>query len=421
MEPSLATFPMLTSDEGTRLLLEASLLPTDPLTRQTRLRKRYSVEIATAAVELLELRKRAATKFIRAESMFFTREGLEQSTGERIAAYRASCFPSDVLMLDACCGIGGDALALAKRGSVLAVDVNPAHALFTNANAKVTETAFPVVSLCADVTSLDLDALKSRGGHAAFFDPSRRTTSATGERRRVRNGSDYSPSLGFAKELASRFDAVAVKLSPALEDEALEGFDADLEFISERGECKEAVLWFNDLKKGQENRKQKSASSSNLQIRRATILLPNRPPETLADFVCEPPLSSPILSFLYEPDPAILRAGLVSQLAVAGGFSPVNLQSVLLTADDEKQTSFAHGYRVRETLPFNVEKLKRHLKMKGWRVEVIKKRHLEIEPEVLRRQMNAGNPEGDPVTLFVFRQGERMTCVICDLFSAKLL
>ena len=418
---------MLTLEEGTRLLLEASLLPTDPLTRQTRLRKRYSVEIATAAVELLELRKRAATKFSRAESMFFTREGLEQSTGERIADYRASCFPANLLTLDACCGIGGDALAIAKRGAVLAVDLNPAHALFTNANAKVTETDFPVFSLCADVTTLDLDALKSRGVRAAFFDPSRRTTSATGERRRVRNGSDYSPSLMFAKELASRFDAVAVKLSPALEDEALEGFDADLEFISERGECKEAVLWFNDLKKGQDekaNQKRVSSSASQGSVpqgRRATILLPDRPPETLTDFVCEPPFSSPILSFLYEPDPAILRAGLVSQLAVAGGFFPVNLQSVLLTSDDERQTSFAHGYRVRETLPFNVEKLKRHLKMRGWRVEVIKKRNLEIEPEVLRRQLNAGNPEGDPVTLFLFRQGERMTCVICDLFSAKLL
>src|SRR5437016_5312921 len=102
--------------EGKQLLTEAAALPPDRLTRLSRLRRRYPADMAAAAVELLELRRRARTKFTRAQAMWFTPEGLEQSTGETVAQYRAARFPAGMPVLDACCGIGGDAVALAARG-----------------------------------------------------------------------------------------------------------------------------------------------------------------------------------------------------------------------------------------------------------------------------------------------------------------
>src|SRR5689334_1647968 len=89
----MATLAWLATDAGCDLLAEAALLPSDRLTRLSRLRKRISVAKASAAVELLELRRRAHAKFADAASLFFTAEGLEQSTGEAIARYRASRFP----------------------------------------------------------------------------------------------------------------------------------------------------------------------------------------------------------------------------------------------------------------------------------------------------------------------------------------
>src|SRR5690349_14935371 len=115
----------LATERGQALLEEAARLPTDRLARLTRLRRHVSVEIATAVVELLELRQRGRSKFSQADSMFFTAEGLEQSTGEVIARYRAGRFSRGKSILDLCCGIGGDARMLAERGPVIAVDRNP--------------------------------------------------------------------------------------------------------------------------------------------------------------------------------------------------------------------------------------------------------------------------------------------------------
>ena len=67
--------------------------------------------------------------------MFFTPEGLEQSTGDAISHYRAARFPTEIPLLDACCGIGGDALAFSARGPVVAVDRYPAAVVCTRANA----------------------------------------------------------------------------------------------------------------------------------------------------------------------------------------------------------------------------------------------------------------------------------------------
>ncbi len=66
--------------------------------------------------------------------MFFATRPLEQATDEVVAAYKAGRFPPGRLMVDFCCGIGGDLLALASRGPVLGVDRDPVLALLAGAN-----------------------------------------------------------------------------------------------------------------------------------------------------------------------------------------------------------------------------------------------------------------------------------------------
>ncbi len=408
MNTAFETLAFFRTAEGEALLTEASRLSPDSLTRLSRLRKRHAAELSAGAVQLLELRKRAEAKFSDAARMFFTREGLEQSTGETIAAYRAARFPLEGVTLDACCGIGGDALALARSRPVLAVDLNPAHALCTRTNGEILQVSHSVTALVSDVTELNFANLKRCGITSVFFDPSRRGTSAGGERKRMRGAEDYSPPLSWATALREAFSFVAVKLSPALDDAALLNFAAPVEFISERGECKEAVLWLCESEPPPE------AKGGGLF--RATVLKPGQPPSTLTFFQTEPVPASEILTYLYEPDPAVIRAGLIPQLAQEFLLSPVNLQRVLLTAENKIVTPFTAAYQVRETLPYHPEKLKRHLKSRGWRVEVVKKRGVEIEPEALRRQLNAGQSDGEGVTLFLFRQGEKRTGVICDLY-----
>ena len=97
---------------------------------QKRLRDEYAAELVRAALTLHELRDKAAVKFSRADCMWFDAKGLEQSTAEAIAVHKAQRFSGNVH--DFCCGIGSDAIALARSGCrVSAADRSaaPVHAV----------------------------------------------------------------------------------------------------------------------------------------------------------------------------------------------------------------------------------------------------------------------------------------------------
>jgi hypothetical protein len=71
------------------------------------LRRDLSPEIAGAALTLARLRVRAVDKFSRADSMFFTPDALEQSSGEAVATWRARRFAGYGRIADLGCGIAG--------------------------------------------------------------------------------------------------------------------------------------------------------------------------------------------------------------------------------------------------------------------------------------------------------------------------
>jgi len=401
--PSAAALAWLTTDEGEALLAAARALPPDRLTRISRLRRLApSQEIAAAAVALLELRERARSRFADAAAMLFTAEGLEQATGDRIAAYRAGRYPAGAAILDACCGIGGDARQLALRGPVLAVDRDPAAALCAafNGRAKV---------VCADTMALSLERLAARGVRFALFDPSRRTTAPDGTRRRVRSGDDYSPALSWMEALKEWFEGVSVKVSPAIDDAALAASAADVEFISDRGECKEAVLWLGALARPL------AAPHSAGEPYYATVLGAGGEPHTLAPLPAGPAPCSEIRSVLYEPDAAVIRAHRVPQLAELLSASRLDPDSPFLTADRHVQTPFAAAFRVIDALPFQERNVQRRLRALGARVEAVKKRGVPYEPAAVQRALD---PSGDrAVVLILMRLAGRVMAILCERFE----
>ena len=72
-------------------------------------------EIMRAVVTLIKLRHRAKDKFSLAEKMFFTADGQEQSTGEKIAEYIAGRFGEGLNIVDLTCSIGGNLVYLAQK------------------------------------------------------------------------------------------------------------------------------------------------------------------------------------------------------------------------------------------------------------------------------------------------------------------
>ncbi len=383
MSIDLAAAEFLLSPEGEALLDEARSLTGDFLTRLTKLRKRYSPDAASAALELLELRHRAARKFARSEEMFFVREALEQSSSETISRYRARRFPDGVRVLDLGCGIGSDTIGLAQRGPVVAVDRDPVRLKMAERNAAVHGVSDRVTFVRADVTEMPLE------GEAAFLDPSRREAG-----RRVRRLADLSPPAEFIERLAHEIPCCAVKLSPATPDEELDALGSEIEFISECGECKEAVAWFGGLRTAE---------------RRATLL-----PQG-ATMIREETAQVPVLPpgrFLIEPDACIVRAHFVEQLACEVRAWKLADQIAYLSADDLVPTPFGDPYEILESIPFSLKAVNSRLRELGAGKIIVKKRGVPFEPEEVERRMKlTGSRE---LILVLTRIGEKAWALICS-------
>ncbi len=188
---------------------------------------------------------------------------------------------------------------------------------------------------------------------------------------------DYQPPLAILKEWLERFPALGVKISPGVNLDELASYPAEIEFISLRGDLKEAVLWFGPFVTA---------------TRRATVL-PG--PYTLAlqaDSLQNPGAGSPHQpalpirepgEFLYEPDASILRAGLVETLGAQLGAAQLDPDIAYLTADHLAPTPFARAWRVEDWFPFGLKRLRSALRQRRVGRVIIKKRGSPLQPEAL--------------------------------------
>jgi RNA cap guanine-N2 methyltransferase len=206
--------------------------PDQALCLGTELRDRYPPDLVAAALTQQALRMAAREKFGLADEMFFTRDGLEQASGEQAAAHTARRFAGLTLAADLCCGIGGDltALATATR-QVLAVDADFDNLQFATRNAAVYGSFGAVSAVCGDVRDLRL-----AGVPAAFIDPARRASG-----HRLRAGESHPP-LSWCFALADQVPRVCVKAAPGLAHALVpEGWE--MEFVAVGRNLKEALLW----------------------------------------------------------------------------------------------------------------------------------------------------------------------------------
>ncbi|MEU2367925.1 methyltransferase domain-containing protein [Streptomyces pseudogriseolus] len=372
--------PLLTP-EGRALLDEVR--DTDPaheLAVATRLRRDHPAELVSAALGQARLRQRAVAKFGAEDAarMFFTPNGVEQSTRRSVAAYRAERLRAAGVrsVADLCCGIGGDAIALARAGiRVLAVDRDPQAAAAARANAEALGLAGLIEVREADVTEVD-----TSGYDAVFVDPARRSS----KRGRIFDPEAYSPPLSWAVRAAlDASRAAALKIAPGIPHEAVPA-EAEAEWISDGGDVKEAVLWFG-------------TAPGTI---RAT-LLPG--PHTLVSRGLPDPEVRPVGRYLYEPDGAVVRSHLVAEVAEMLDGGLIDPTIAYVTTDTLTPTPYAAAYEITDRLPFNVKKLKALLREREVGVLTVKKRGSAVEPEELRRKA-LPKPHGTAsVTVFLTR------------------
>jgi SAM-dependent methyltransferase len=361
----LDSFRWLLTDPGQELLRAAVGLDVgDPLRASDHLRRTTPGADAShvaAALTQAALRRRAVVKFgDLADRMYFTPDGLEQATRMPVAAHRAgrlTAFGTGTLV-DLGCGIGGDLVAVSRAGiTVAGVDLDPVRVAVAEANLAALGLAGAV--MVADVADVDPGPFD-----VAFADPARRTA-----RGRSFDVEDWTPSWSFVEMLLRR-DA-CVKTAPGIPHDLVPA-GVEAEWVSDHGEVKEAALWSGGL-----------ATTR----RRATVIGDNGL-ATLTDEDDPGGEVRPLGAFLYEPDGAVIRAGLVTAVSAGVGGGLLDEHIAYVTADASYATPFAKGYEVLEQVPYREKPLKAALRARSIGSLTIKKRGVDVVPELLRKRLD---------------------------------
>ena len=354
--------------------------------------------LVAAALTQSRLRAKAVAKFgTFANGMLFTAAGLEQATRLTVAAHHARRFrdAGSTRVADLTCGIGADAMAFAGIGlAVLATDLDETTAAIATVNLR----HFPEAQVRhGDGLALDLEA---EGIDGVYADPARRTSSGS----RVFDPAAYEPPLDSVLGLRDRVPALGLKLGPGIPHAALPA-DAQAQWVSVDGDVVEVGLWFGPLAPEGPGR-----SALVLRAGEAHVV------EQTSD---ERPPTGPIGSYLYEPDGAVIRAGLVAHAARELGGRLLDRTIAYVTTDsparlDESGLAegLARGYRVLDTMPFGLKRLKAYLRERGVGRLTIKKRGTAVTPEQLRSQLA---PKGDAeATLVLTRVGGGQHVIVVE-------
>jgi len=356
---------------------------------------------AALATAFARRRARTAHKFGRADQMFFTRAGYEQSSSESVARHRAARFERYARIADLCCGIGSDAIALARSTSarISAVDNDVDAITCARLNARVYGVDARIDHHLSDALRWPLAC------DAAFADPSRRSA-----RGRERSSSAYQPSLrallGRAAELPGH--ALAVKVAPGLRtdpDEIRQACNApvELEFVSERGVCKEEVLWCGDL-------------ARHHGARRATVIDADGAHELDGSNQRAP--STSLQRWIGEPDAAVIRAGLIGALCERIDAHLVDVDVAYMTAERARPGTFVRWYEVIETMPFGVKRLRAALRVRDIGRLVVKTRAFPLRPEQIVALLKARG-DAEAVLVCTTLRGSK-TAILCRAPSAPM-
>lgn len=366
---------MISPNDLRALELAGSLTP-------KQLEKRFGTEAARWASLQVELRKKARAKFADADAMLFDREALEQATHEAVAKYHSSCFPADAQVVDITAGIGSDLRAF---GKAIGFELDSLRAEYARHNCPH-----------ADIRNEDgLAFVLANDAPFIWADPDRRDTKG----RRLFDPADYQPD---PLDIPRDRELTGIKLSPLLQDEYLESVGQRIEFVSYRGECREAIAWSGkliSLPVG-ETLSQTGASVSvanrwglngfepgiyAVQVETGSVLARAE----VYDVESQPG------EFIFDTDPAAGRAHALGSFGLPQlGDSPGYLTGPFV------ESPWLTAYQVIDDGSFDTKRIKESLRKFGMRVFEVKQRGAGLDPAAVMKQLKT---DGEPVSLIAWR------------------
>lgn len=380
-----AIIAWLQSTEAHALL--GQIDPNQHLVSMSFLRKHVDAAHAAALYELAWVRQRATTKFSDGNHLWFTREALEQASHERVSHARTMHLHHAHHIADICCGCGGDAMALATIAPTIAIDSDDTRIAFARAN--LAQRGLHATCIVTDATTYAIPDTVD----LVFFDPGRRQHG-----KRVFDADDYLPPLSLATQWRKPGRTIVIKCAPGIDYTQLpftQPYAVDC--VSLSGDMRETLIILDAAYPWQ---------------RQATVIrdggihrLHNQPDYTHA------PISTP-QRYIYEPDSAVIRAGLVTHLATTLHMQMIDPQIAYLTSDIVVDTPFARGWQVIDALPFNERHVRQRLRQLGAGAITVKKRGSPVDSDALARRLS--QPDGVPIVVFLTRVSGQHTAIIAQ-------
>ncbi|MBI9032014.1 methyltransferase [bacterium] len=346
------------------------------------LKDKYSEDPVAELLTLERLRKNAKERIKDAENYLFTTKGVEQSSSSQVAEYHAKLFKHVNVLADLCCGNGIDLINIAKNKSlVYAVDLSNTALLCSRYNCQINRLDTIIFrNMKAEDFNEEVEAV--------FIDPDRRP-----EERRVIQAEDISPNFDELIKIIHQFQNVVIKLSPVFDYlNASVAEPHTWEFISEDGVLKEILLC--------------TGSFATPNINRKVVILP----QTVFTQNYQSVQVSSIKKFVYDPDPAIIRSGLVQDLAYEVEASLINKHLSILTSDSKINSEFLKGYEVIEYFHYSVKTLKKYLKENQIGKLVVKVRGFPERPNQVISKFKLSGPNTS--LIYLIRMDKEFICLV---------
>ncbi len=373
------------------------------------LRRQFGDELAGLVISIAALQAKAQRRFggeaFGSPVWWVTEKSLQQATAWQVARLK-SCWFDDRMVYDLCSGVGGDAIHLAQRGGVVAVDADSRIAEMAAANLDTAGSSLAETRGLAEArgSCADARAVEIPPRAAIHIDPDRR-----GKGQRVSSPQRYQPSWSEVMEIIGKTDHAVVKLAPAARVESTYPGDTHRCWISLSGTVREQSLLVGHAV---------ACSGRTPQARSAVRLSADGNASWFEPTLDEIGLVKAAIAgkpsaLLIDPDASIRAAGLTEAYAAQNRFSVLGKPSGFLTSDaagPSANDDLAVVGKVIWSGACDDRKLRREFRSRGVFPASVKVRGTDHDPAVLvRRYRQCGD---QPVTLWIGRTLDRVFAAI---------
>jgi len=355
-----------------------------------------------AIAEQIACREKAAKKLptLSRYNLLYTQLSLEQASGERTAFYKAALL-SGKRVIDLSGGLGIDTMLLAERFEEVVYSERDALLCAVVAhNLKIAGINNVEVKNADSITLL----ASCPDGHFdwIYVDPARRE----GGRRSIGLESASPDVVASHDLLLQKARRVCIKASPALELSNLKQLLpalAEVIVVSVDRECKESLLLLD-----------REATVKAVSVKAVCLNTGSEEiTEIKGDREVEKVVASSLKAYLYEPDPAIIKAKLSAVLARNYSLEFLNGTIDYLTSERRIENFSGRSFRVVECVPWKPKTFRAFLARHRITGASIQRRDFPLSPEELRKRYRIR--ESERAFLFFTRNAAREPVVVYAL------